>query len=97
MLSKDLSNDILKGHTGVVNLSEKESLCIIKQLAVIPVSVVVQQSDFLSTRKDLTENIRSFAAFLKEKQVHALKPVLSQKTAVIKGIEVGGQTTFFRF
>ena len=39
----------------------------IKQLAVIPVSVVVRRSDFLSTRQDLTENTRSFAAHLKRK------------------------------
>ena len=38
-----------------------------KQLAVIPVSVVVRRSDFVSTKQDLTENNRSFAARLKEK------------------------------
>ena len=39
----------------------------IKQLAVIPVFVVVRRSDFLSTKQDLTENTRSFAARLKGK------------------------------
>ena len=39
----------------------------IKKLAVIPVSVVVRLSDFLSTKQDLTENTRSFAARLKGK------------------------------
>ena len=38
----------------------------IKKLAVIPVSVVVQQSDFLSIRQDLTENTRPLAACSKE-------------------------------
>ena len=39
----------------------------INQLAVIPVSVVVRRSDFLSTIQDLTENNRSFATRLKGK------------------------------
>ena len=64
---EDLGDAILKGHADVVNLSERELLSMIKQLAVIPVSVVVRRSDFLSTRKDLTENTRSFAARLKRK------------------------------
>ena len=38
-----------------------------KQLAFIPVSVVVWRSDFLSTRQDLIENTKSFAARLKGK------------------------------
>ena len=54
-------------HVDVVNLSEQELLSMIKQLAVIPVSVVVRRTNFLSTRQDLTENTRSFAARLKGK------------------------------
>ena len=81
---KDLGDAILKGHTDIVNLSEQELLAMIKQLAVIPVSVVVRRSDFLSTRQDLTENTRSFAARLKGKPVHALTPVLAQKMAANK-------------
>ena len=50
-----------------MNLSEQELLRMIKQLAVIPVSVVVRRSDFLGTKQDLTEYTRSFAARLKEK------------------------------
>ena len=64
---EDLGDAILKGHTDIVYLSEQELLGMIKQLAVIPVSVVVQRSDFLSTRQDLTENTRSYAARLKQK------------------------------
>ena len=64
---EDLGDAILKGHNDVVNLSEQELLRMIKQLAVIPVSVVVRRSDFLSARQDLTENTRSFAARLKGK------------------------------
>ena len=54
-------------HAEVVNLSERELLGIIKQLAVILVLVVVQILDFISTRQDLTENTRSFATRLKGK------------------------------
>ena len=54
---EDLGDAIIKGHADVVNLSERELLSMIKLLAVIPVSVVVRRSDFLSTRHDLTENI----------------------------------------
>ena len=56
----------------------------IKQLEVIPVSVIVRQSNFLSTRHDLTEKTRAFAALSREKPVHALTPVLAQKMTVIK-------------
>ena len=49
---KDLGDAILKGHTDIVDLSERELLGMIKQLTVIPVSVVVRQSDFLITRLD---------------------------------------------
>ena len=59
---KDIGDVILKGHADVVNLSERQFSSMSKQLAVIPASVVVRQSDFLSTRQDLTENTRSFAA-----------------------------------
>ena len=38
-----------------------------KQLAVIPVLVVVRRADFFSTRQDLTENTRSFAAIIQLK------------------------------
>ena len=51
---EDLGDVILKGHEDIVNLSERELLSMIKQLAVIPVSVVVRRSDFFSTRQDLT-------------------------------------------
>ena len=64
---EDLGDAILKGHADVVNLSERELLSMIKKLAVIPVSVVVRLSDFLSTKQDLIENTRSFAARLKGK------------------------------
>ena len=56
----------------------------IKQLAVIPVSVVVRRSEFLSTKQDLIENIKSFAARLKEKPVHARTHVNAQRMAVTK-------------
>ena len=56
-----------KGHKDVVNVSEQGLLRIIKQLAVIPDSVIVRRSDFNSTRQDLTENTRSFVARLKGK------------------------------
>ena len=39
----------------------------IKQIVVIPISVVVRRSDFLSIKQDLTKNTRSFAARLKGK------------------------------
>ena len=55
---KYLGDFILRGHTDIVNLSEREVLGMIKQLAVILVSVVVRRSDFLSTRQDLVENTR---------------------------------------
>ena len=38
---EDLGDSILKGHADIVNISEQELLSMIKQLAVIPVSVVV--------------------------------------------------------
>ena len=49
------SDAILKKHANVVNLSKREHLRIFKQVAVIPVSVVVRRPDFLSTRQDLTD------------------------------------------
>ena len=52
----DLGGAILKGHEDEINLSEQELLRIIKQLAFIPVSVVLRKSDFLSPRQDLIEN-----------------------------------------
>ena len=64
---EDLGDAILRGHGDIVNLNEQELLKMIKQLAVIPVSVVVRRTDFLSTKQDLTENTRSFAARLKGK------------------------------
>ena len=64
---EDLGDAILRGHGDIVNLNEQELLKMIKQLAVIPVSVVVRRSDFLRTKQDLTENTRSFAARLKGK------------------------------
>ena len=64
---EDLGDAILKGNTDTVNLKERELLGMTKLLAVISVSVVVRQSDFLSTRQDLTENTRSFAVRLKGK------------------------------
>ena len=66
---EDLGDAILRGHGDVVNLKGQELLKMIKQLAVIPVFVVVRRSDFLSTKKDLTENTRSFAARLKGKAI----------------------------
>ena len=39
----------------------------IKQLAVIPVSVVDRRSDLFSSRQDLSKNTRSFADYLKVK------------------------------
>ena len=65
--NEDLSDAILKAYEYLVSLSEKPLLRMIKQLAVIPVSVVVGRPDFLSTRQDLTENTRTFAANLKAK------------------------------
>ena len=62
-----------------VNLSEQELLRMIKQLAVIPFSVFVQRSDFLSTRQDLTENIGSFAARLKGKTSTCSYPCIFPK------------------
>ena len=59
---KDLSNSYQMGHTDVVNLCERDLLRMIKQLVVIPVLYVVRQSDFFSTRRDLTENTKSFAS-----------------------------------
>ena len=59
---KHLGIAIIKEHADVLSLSERELLSMIKQLAVISVSVVVRQSEFPSTRQDLTENTRSFAA-----------------------------------
>ena len=64
---EDLGDAILRGHEDIVNLNEQELLKMIKQLAVVPVSVVVRRTDFLSTKQDLTENTRSFAARLKGK------------------------------
>ena len=63
----DLGDANLKRHADVVNLSEQELLRMIMQLAVISVSVVVRQYDFLITKQDLTENTRPFAARLKGK------------------------------
>ena len=63
-------------------------LWMIKQLAVNLNSVFVRRSDFLSTRQDLTENTRAFAACLKEKSVHVFTPVLAQRMTVIKKKEL---------
>ena len=46
---EDLGDAILKRIEDVVNLSEQELLRMIKQLAVVSVSVVVRRPDFLST------------------------------------------------
>ena len=62
---KDLGDAILRGNKDMVNLNEQKLLKMIKQLVVVPVSVVVRRSDFLSTKQDLNENTRSFAARLK--------------------------------
>ena len=59
--NEDLGDAILKGHVDIVKFSEQELLCMIKQLAVIPVSVVVGHYNFLSSRQDLFKNTRSFA------------------------------------
>ena len=67
MCEGDLGDAILKGHADVVNLKERELLKMIKQLAVIPVSIVVRRSYFLSTRQDLIGNTRSFATRIKGK------------------------------
>ena len=64
---EELGDAILKGHSDAVKSSETELMRIIKQLAVIPVSVVVRRSDFIGTKQDLTENARAYTARLQGK------------------------------
>lgn len=63
----ELGDALLKGHSQAINSNEEELMKTIKLLAVVPVSVVVRRSDFLSTRQDFGENTRSYAARLKGK------------------------------
>ena len=72
-----MGDAILKGHADIAKFSEQELLSMIKQLNVIPVSIVVRRYDFLSSRQDLSEKTKLFAARLKQKatnkQVNDLK------------------------
>ena len=53
-----IDHAIHKGHADIVDLSDQELLSIIKQPAIISILVVVELSDFLSTRQSLSETIK---------------------------------------
>ena len=50
---------MLKGHPTAVWGTKDDLLAVIKQLAVIPVSICVRRAELLSIKQDYGENVRS--------------------------------------
>ena len=64
---EELGDAVLKGHPTSISGSEEELLAVIKQLAVIPVSICVRRADLLSCRQDHGESVRSYFTRIKGK------------------------------